>query len=163
MTTKYASIFFGTVLMGVVSFTSAEPIRLSNMEMDSVTAGAISVTAIANASAIGTNTIAQTSTNTNVLSFVKNGVTVEIGYGVAAAYACCSANTAATASTSATSDGKIVVLKQINSNNTTPDSTAAFSSIYIVSISPANSNVLLAHNRADYFNHSHEQRGDHFR
>lgn len=163
MATKYAAIFFGTVFISAASLTSAEPVRLSSSEMDSVTAGAISVTAIANASAVGINTIAQTSANTNVRSFVKNGVTVEIGYGVASAYACCSANTAATASTSATSDGKIVFLKQINSNNTTPDSTAAFSSIYIVSISPLNSNISLAHNRADYFNRSHEQRRDHFR
>lgn len=117
---------------------NAEPIRLSSNQMDSVTAGAMSVTAFATANASGTISNTQTLTNTSVRSPGKNHAGVLIGRGTAQAYACCGPDASATATTAATADGRIVVARQINNRNTTSNSASAYSTIFIVSVTPPN-------------------------
>ncbi len=137
MTTKFSSTLFGVILtLGGINVASSAPMRLSNTQMDSVTAGTITITAVANASASGNTTLTQASTNTVVRQFGN----VEIGYGVASASACCSADATANAFTSGSADGQRVIIRQINRNYSTAGSQYAYSSIIVISInSPSSS------------------------
>jgi hypothetical protein len=61
------------------------PMRLSETELETVTAGSVLIDASAIATAAGINTITTTNTTTTVLG----SGTIEIGAGFADAYACC--------------------------------------------------------------------------
>ena len=131
MATKFSSTLFGVILtVGGINVASSAPMRLSNTQMDSVTAGTITITALANASASGNAVATQALTNVTI---IQRG-NVEIGRGVAIASASGSTNATASAFTSGTADGQKVIIRQINHNYSTATSQYAYSSIIIISI-----------------------------
>lgn len=131
MITKFSPTLFGVILvLGSVNVANSAPINLSNAEMDSVTAGTIIITAAANANASGSTAYTNALTHTTVRKIGN----IEIGYGVAQASACCSADATANALTTGYADGQRVIIRQINRNYSTLNSQYAYSSILVISI-----------------------------
>ncbi|WP_430233664.1 hypothetical protein [Nitrosomonas communis] len=84
------------VVLSTVVFTAlaksavlwaAEPVRLSETQMDAVTAGTVAVGVGAWATADGSNSYTSTSTSTFTFSTPKNNVDIGLGFGEAVA--CC--------------------------------------------------------------------------
>jgi hypothetical protein len=102
------------VILGVVfSVTLAEQRalaqeKLTELQMDSITAGTVAVSVSSSATAAGDSTYAYITTNTYTSSKAEGFV--EIGKGSGEAYACCSPSTDADVSTGAYADGDAVLI-----------------------------------------------------
>jgi hypothetical protein len=122
------------------SFAQAEPasdnvegpLKLTESQMDAVSAGALYVLAEAEASAVGEGGFTYTGTETHTHS----GQHVETGFGRAKALACCGAETAADVSLEGGADGMIV--KEVNKRVViqTPSYSIALGWIIVISINP---------------------------
>lgn len=97
---------------------AAEPVRLTETQMDVVTAGAIVVGVSALATADGSNTNTYTSTSTTVISSPMN--IVDIGLASGTAVACCGSGTYTDVQTTYYAEGDKVIANSININTSTP-------------------------------------------
>ncbi|SFN44305.1 hypothetical protein SAMN05216386_0989 [Nitrosospira briensis] len=103
------------VLMKSAVLWAAEPMRLTGMQMDTVTAGTVAVGMGAFATAEGSNTHTHTSTSTNVIGTPKD--IVDIGLGFADAYACCGSGSDTSVETAYYAEGDIVIANSIIKDN----------------------------------------------
>ena len=107
---------------------STAPVRLTESQMDAVTAGrvSVSVTALANVSGPAPNTLADTQTLT-----ISNGL-VEVGVGVGTAFACCSPSADTDVVTGEASDGRALIAKEHSNRRDTE--LFSYESAFIVSV-----------------------------
>ncbi|MEE9354454.1 MAG: hypothetical protein V3U75_02590 [Methylococcaceae bacterium] len=117
-----------------LNVTQAEPMILSNAQMDTVTAGALNVIATANAFSLGQPAITQTYTGTQAIRYSKDGWTLEVGFGVASAAACCGAPSVVNANTFAAANGNYVRINQNAQATSSPYVKYSTSATSIVSI-----------------------------
>ena len=110
------------------------PQRLTPLQLDTVNAGAVAVSAIATAVAVGDSGRTSTQTNTHV-KHLANGV-VELGFARGKAYACCAPYTDADVVTDSYADGLIVINHSKNFKRSGPGFTKARGMELIVSINP---------------------------
>ncbi len=106
-----------------------KPIILTEIQMDAVTAGRLSLSVTALASVLGPRTVADTDTHTSVF---KRG-DVEIGYGVGKAFACCGADSATAVLTEGSADGRIVFTRKSGFVYDTPQSSYSEGTISVLS------------------------------
>jgi hypothetical protein len=135
-----ALLLFGLAFSAVTLTVRAEPtghaargpLELTESQMDAVSAGAVYVSTLAKASALGLGGLAYTNTETHT----KSSPVVEMGFGQAKAIACCGPNAMANVLLTGAADGLIV--KEINKvvMVRTPMYTIAMGWIIIVSINP---------------------------
>lgn len=109
---------------------TSEPIRLTESQMDSVTAGRLDLSVTALATALGPNSIADTDTNVTVF---KRG-RVEIGFGIGKAFACCGPDSETAVLTEGSADGRIVFIRKRVFVNDTPQFSQTVGTILIVSV-----------------------------
>jgi hypothetical protein len=108
------------------------PLELTESQMDTVTAGALYVSAEAFASTVGSGGFTYTSTETSAHS----GRYMERGIGRAKALACCGPQTSVDVSLAGGADGAIV--KEVTNTRIirTPTYSLAFGWIFVISINP---------------------------
>lgn len=106
------------------------PVRLTDRQMDAVTAGAIVVSVDALATALGDTTYTITDTSALVISRGR----VELGFGRGSAFACCGTDTFTDVTTSAFADGDIVIIRSGGVEIRTPQYSAEKGWISVVSI-----------------------------
>jgi hypothetical protein len=123
------TILFSPLALGTVVFVAlgepvvlwaAEPMRLMEIQMDAVTAGAVAVGMEAGAAAGGYNTYTHTTTSTTVISMPTHTNTVDIGLGSGTALACCGSGTDTNVQAAYYADGDRVIANSIVSNTRTP-------------------------------------------
>lgn len=119
---------------GLATAADPEPKRLTSLQMDTVNAGLVAVTATATAVALGNPAHASTETNTSTKS-LANGV-VEMGRAQGKAYACCGPYTDADVTTDSYADGVIVAGHRTNKEISNPNFSKAFGKEFIVSVNP---------------------------
>lgn len=115
----------GAVVFAALAESTAlwatEPMRLTETQMDAVTAGTVAVGAYAAATAnsySGNYEYTYTSTSTNVISEPSN--IVDIGYGSGWAVACCGSSTGTTVQTTYYAEGDRVSGNSTNVDTTIP-------------------------------------------
>ena len=107
----------GVVLADPVITNSPRPARLTEAQMDAVTAGEVLVSVDALAVARGPHTNTRADTQTTALA----GRLVDVGIGVGTAIACCGALSATDVSTSASAEGgQTVISSERNHGSDTP-------------------------------------------
>jgi len=106
-----------------------KPIILTDIQMDTITAGRLKLSVTALASALGPNTAADTDTHISV--FKRDDV--EIGYGVGKAFACCGPDSDTAVLTEGSADGRIVFTRKSGFVNDTPQSSYTEGTISILS------------------------------
>lgn len=111
---------------------TAEPLRLTETQMDVVTAGTTAVTTGASATAEGSNTHTYTSTSTTVIGTPLNIVTA--GFGSAKAYACCGSSTDTDVQTGYYSDADIVIANSIVNDASNPVSSSSNGAIRVIAV-----------------------------
>jgi hypothetical protein len=113
---------------------AAEPERLTESQMDAVTAGAVvvgmSATAIADFPTYTTYT--STNTSTTVISAPSN--IVEIGLGSGQAVACCGPDTYTAVQSTYYAEGDHVIANSVNVNTTNPIFSKSFGRITVIEI-----------------------------
>ncbi len=97
---------------------AAEPVRLTEAQMDVVTAGAVVVGMGAWAIADGSSTYTYTSTSTTVISTPRNNVDIGLGFGKAVA--CCGSNTDTTVQAVYYAEGDRVIANSLVTDTRTP-------------------------------------------
>lgn len=112
----------------------AGPERLSSFQMDTVSAGGVTVSAESLATSSGESGYAATRTRT----FTKSTPVADIGLAGGTATACCGSDTDATVSTDSSGDGEIIAGGSVNIQNTNPVLSKAIGVEAIVSVSPPN-------------------------
>ena len=122
------------VMIGAAAVPAkAGPQQLNRLQLDSVSAGRVVVTAEATAGAIGDSTY--TSTQTYTATKKPNDV-VELGFARGKAYACCGPLTDANVVTDSYADGAIVAGHRNSIKTSNPMFTKAHGNEVIVSVNP---------------------------
>jgi hypothetical protein len=111
---------------------AAEPLRLTETQMDVVSAGTTAVTTGASATAEGSNTHTYTSTSTTVIGTPLN--IVSAGLGSAKAYACCGSSTDTDVQTGYYSDGDVVIANSIVNDASDPVSSSSNGVITVIAV-----------------------------
>lgn len=129
--------FLGTLATSVAlaeSITGRDlgPERLTELQMDDITAGAVAVSVVARAAALGIPNYTSTRTNTYAFSF--GGGIVEIGIGAGRAYACCGPYTYAEVSTGYYSDADLTFARTVDVQRSTPRFSFAAGRVVVVGI-----------------------------
>lgn len=126
------SALASTALAESVSDDAKGPLKLTESQLDTVTAGALFVFAEAVASTVGTGGLTYAGTETRTTS----GRYVELGFGRAKALACCGPETTVDVSLDGGADGLIV--REIGNARVirTPTYSLAFGWIVVISINP---------------------------
>lgn len=117
-TALFSPLALGTVVFFVLAepaaLGAAEPVKLTETQMDAVAAGTVAVVMNALTTADGANTSTYTSTSTTVFS--TPGSIVDIGLGFGTAVACCGSGTDTSVQTVYDAEGDKVI-----SNSTVND------------------------------------------
>ncbi|EAR21771.1 hypothetical protein [Nitrococcus mobilis] len=119
----------------VIAATGSGSERLTNRQLDTVSAGDIGVTAtaVAVASGIPTYTLTQT-----IASVTRSPYgTVEMGHAWGTAYACCGPYTDTEVSTDAYADGAFVLGTSVNTKTSNQYSSTSVGSEFIYSYNPS--------------------------
>ncbi|SFU30602.1 hypothetical protein SAMN05216417_10187 [Nitrosospira multiformis] len=111
---------------------AAEPLRLTETQMDVVSAGTTVVTTGASATAEGSNTHTYTSTSTTVIGTPLN--IVSAGLGSAKAYACCGSGTDTNVQTGYYSDADIVIANSLVNDASNPVSSSSNGVITVIAV-----------------------------
>lgn len=119
----------------VIAATGSGSERLTNRQLDAVSAGdiAVTATAVATAGGIPTYTLAHTSASVTRSPYG----TVEMGRAWGMAYACCGPYTDTEVSTDAYADGTFVLGTSVNTGTSNQYSSTSIGSEFIYSYSPA--------------------------
>lgn len=110
--------------------THAEPLRLSDSQLDSATAGTLLLTVDAQALAIGPSGFTLTDSRSRA---VRRSV-FDVGYGAGSALACCGPLTAAEVSTNVSADGATVLVKRRRIEMDTTQYTYVRERIFVISL-----------------------------
>ena len=121
-TTLLSPLALGAVVFAALAepvvLRAAEPARLTQTQMDAVTAGTVVVGMAAGAIADGPNARTHTSTSTTVISTPKNIVNIGLGFGKA--YACCGSSADTNVQAMYYAEGDIVVANSIIKDTSNP-------------------------------------------
>jgi hypothetical protein len=120
-TTLLSPLALGAVIFAALAepvvLWAAEPMRLTGTQMDTVTAGAVTVGVSAWATADGSSAGTYTSTSTTVFSTPKNNVDIGLGFGKAVA--CCDSSSDTGVQTTYYAEGdKVIVNSTVNDTST---------------------------------------------
>ncbi len=132
----HSALSFLTVTIAwALAATATGSERLTNWQLDAVSAGDIGVTAtaLATAGGIPTYTLAQTSATVTSSPYG----TVEVGRAWGMAYACCGPYTDTEVWTDAYADGAFVLGTSVNTETSNQYSSTSFGREFIYSYSPA--------------------------
>ena len=139
-TTLHSRVALGTMVFAILTESAflwaAEPVRLTETQMDAVTAGTITVGTYATAIADGYPTNPEytyTSTYTTVITEPSNIVDIGLGYGQA--YACCGSRTYTNVQTTYYAEGDRVSASSINVDTMTTEFSYSYGFTSVITVS----------------------------
>lgn len=131
LTTRAAAVALAILSMPAIAADTG-PERLTGLQMDTVNAGSVAVSAESLATSSGDSGYASTRSRT----FAISTPVADIGLAGGTATACCGSDTDATVSTDSSGDGVIVVGHGASVKNSNPIFTKAIGVEAIVSVTP---------------------------